>query len=234
MDNLLKILYPPRCPACREPMEDDGSLIHPECRGRFKLIEEPRCFKCGRHISEEGKALCPECEEKKHSYQYGFPLFEYNETATNAMIDYKKNGWKSHGDFFAEEMARGLASYIKRQKPEVLVPVPITKSRYNERGFNQSEYIAYKLSEKLGIPVDSDILVRTGKAVQQKALSGKERKENRFYGIECTCEKLPYRRICLVDDVYTTGGTLNACTEALLAAGAVEVGFMTVFAAYLS
>lgn len=211
-------------------MEDDGSLIHPECRGRFKLIEEPRCFKCGRHISEAESALCPECKDKKHGYIYGFPLYEYNETASNAMIDYKKNGWKSHGDFFAEEMEVRLAGYIKRQKPEVLVPVPITKGRYNERGFNQSEYLADKLGEKLGIPVDSGILIRTGKAVQQKSLSGKERKENRFYGIECACEQVSYRSICLVDDVYTTGGTLNACTEALLAVGAVEVGFMTIFA----
>ena len=214
-------------------MEDDGSLIHPECRGRFKLIEEPRCFKCGRHISEAESALCPECKEKKHGYVYGFPLYEYNETASNAMIDYKKNGWKSHGDFFAEEMADRLAGYIKRQKPEVLVPVPITKDRYNERGFNQSEYLAEKLGEKLGIPVDSAILIRTGKAVQQKSLSGKERKENRFYGIECACVQVPYRSICLVDDVYTTGGTLNACTEALLGAGAVEVGFMTIFAGHM-
>lgn len=214
-------------------MEDDGSLIHPECRGRFKLIEEPRCFKCGRHISEAESALCPECKEKKHGYVYGFPLYEYNETASNAMIDYKKNGWKSHGDFFAEEMADRLAGYIKRQKPEVLVPVPITKGRYNERGFNQSEYLADKLGEKLGIPVDSAILIRTGKAVQQKSLSGKERKENRFYGIECACVQVPYRSICLVDDVYTTGGTLNACTEALLGAGAVEVGFMTIFAGHM-
>lgn len=214
-------------------MEDDGSLIHPECRGRFKLIEKPRCFKCGRHISEAESALCPECKEKKHGYVYGFPLYEYNETASNAMIDYKKNGWKSHGDFFAEEMADRLAGYIKRQKPEVLVPVPITKARYNERGFNQSEYLAEKLGEKLGIPVDSAILIRTGKAVQQKSLSGKERKENRFYGIECACVQVPYRSICLVDDVYTTGGTLNACTEALLGAGAVEVGFMTIFAGHM-
>ena len=214
-------------------MEDDGSLIHPECRGRFKLIEEPRCFKCGRHISEAESALCPECKDKKHGYIYGFPLYEYNETASNAMIDYKKNGWKSHGDFFAEEMADRLAGYIKRQKPEVLVPVPITKDRYNERGFNQSEYLAEKLGEKLGIPVDSAILIRTGKAVQQKSLSGKERKENRFYGIECACVQVPYRSICLVDDVYTTGGTLNACTEALLGAGAVEVGFMTIFAGHM-
>ena len=214
-------------------MEDDGSLIHPECRGRFKLIEEPRCFKCGRHISEAESALCPECKDKKHGYVYGFPLYEYNETASNAMIDYKKNGWKSHGDFFAEELAVRLAGYIKRQKPEVLVPVPITKGRYNERGFNQSEYLADKLGEKLGIPVDSGILIRTGKAVQQKSLSGKERKENRFYGIECACVQVPYRSICLVDDVYTTGGTLNACTEALLGAGAVEVGFMTIFAGHM-
>jgi len=233
LDNLLKILYPPRCPACREPMEDDGSLIHPECRKLFKPIEGPRCFKCGRHISEAESALCAECKEKKHGYIYGFPLFEYNETARNAMIDYKKNGWKSHGDFFALEMAAGLSGYIKRQKPEVLIPVPVTKARYNERGFNQSEYLADKLGEKLGIPVDGRLLKRTGKAVQQKSLSGRERKENRTYGIECTCEHVPYRRICLIDDVYTTGGTLNACTKALLDAGAVEVGFMTVFAGHM-
>ncbi|MCR4624800.1 MAG: ComF family protein [Lachnospiraceae bacterium] len=234
MDNLLKMIFPPRCPACREPMEDDGSYIHPECEKAFKLITEPRCFKCGRHMEEAEKALCPECESKTHMYSYGFPLFEYNDTAQKAMIDYKKNGWKRNGEYFASEIVKHLSGQIKRMKPEVLVPVPITKKRLGERGFNQSEYLAIKIGEKLGIPVEPGLLKRTGAAVQQKKLSGTARKENTDYGIECTSDNVSYRRICIIDDVYTTGGTINACASALMEAGAVETGFVTAFAVYLS
>ena len=229
MAKLQNFLYPLRCPACRDIIEDDELYIHPECRDRFSLITEPRCFKCGRTLQEENCDICPECREKHHSYEYGLVLYKYNDTAQAAMIDYKKNGIRRNGDFFAKEAVKELGRLLKQIDPEVLVPVPITDQRLRERGFNQSEYLAEHLGNALGISVDSDVLFRTKGKKDQKKLSRAERLKNTEHLFEVV-DDLPYKRICIVDDVYTTGSTVDGCTKALRAKGAEEVGFLTIFA----
>ena len=227
MSNILNLLFPPRCPACRKVMEDDKELIHPECRKAFKPIIEPRCFKCGKHIQEAEEAICPECREKGHSYTYGFSVFEYNDAARGAMLDFKKNGWRKNGDFFAAEAIKNLGKLLKRMDPEVLIPVPVSRRRLNERGFNQSEYIARIIGDALNIPVDNELLIRkSGKT--QKELSRKERMANALKSFECS-EPARYKRVCIIDDVYTTGNTVEGCTRALMDAGVQETGFLTIF-----
>jgi len=226
LNNIINFLYPDRCPACRRVIEGQ-EYLHPECGNAFKTIKEPRCFKCGRRLDTEETDICFQCRENKHSYEYGFAVFEYNETARNAMIDYKKNGWRRNGDFFADEAVKNIGSLLAGMKPEVLIPVPVTKQRRGERGFNQSEYIAERVGERLNIPVDTDILVRRGK-LQQKTLSASERRENAKTAFECVGE-VPYRRVCIVDDVYTTGSTIEGCSLALKRAGVEETGFMVIF-----
>ena len=229
LNNISKLLFPNRCPACGDVMEDDGTYIHEECRRYFRLIREPRCFKCGRTLADSEDDICSECRKKRHSYKYGLSLFEYNETARRSMIDFKGKGIRRNGDFYADEMTYELGALIKRFSPQVLVPVPITKRKLYERGFNQSEYIAGILGKKLDIPVDCDILYRTGKGNKsQKQLSGRERSGIKDSGFECV-DDMPYRDVCIIDDVYTTGNTIESCTRALMRAGAVNVGFVTVF-----
>ena len=228
MSDLLKILFPPRCPACRKVMEDDGSYIHEECLSKFRMITEPRCFKCGRHMKSAEEAFCAECQKKDHHYSYGFSLYEYNETARLSMIDFKGNGIRRNGDFFINGVVKELGARIKRMGPEVFIPVPITRKRKNERGFNQAEYLAKGIGERLNIKTDSDILYRINGSTEQKKLSGRERAASSYKGFEAV-DDMPYNKICLVDDVYTTGSTLEGCTRALVKAGGGEVGFVTVF-----
>ena len=228
MGNIFKFLYPPRCPACRQVMEEDGTYIHPECRGAFKTIGEPRCYKCGRRLWDPESDICSGCRQKKHSYGYGLALYEYNEVAQRAMLDYKSEGIRRNGDFFASEAVNVLGRLIKRLDPEVLVPVPITDRKMRIRGFNQSEYLAEKIGGALNIPVDTDILFRTGEKAEQKKLSGRERLK--IVSVSFTAvDDNPYKRICLVDDVYTTGSTMEGCTRALMSKGAKDVGFVVIF-----
>ena len=228
MGNLIKFLYPSRCPACNRVMEEDGTYIHYECRKSFKTIGDPRCFKCGRKLLDPETDICPECRKKKHSYEYGLALYEYNDVARRAMLDFKGQGIKRNGDFFASEAVKVLGAVIKRMAPEVLVPVPISSRRLGKRGFNQSEYLAERIGRALDIPVDADILYRVGEDKEQKRLSGKERARNAQKSFEAVDDN-PYRRICIVDDVYTTGSTMEGCTKALVSSGAKEVGFVVIF-----
>jgi len=227
LSNILNFLFPPRCPACRKVTEDEKELIHEECRSAFKLIKEPRCFKCGKHILDREETICQECREKRHSYSYGFAVFEYNDTASKAMLDFKKNGWRRNGDFFAKEAVKNLGQLIKSMNPDVLIPVPITGRRLRERGFNQSEYLAERIGKELNISVDKETLIRKSGRTQ-KELSRSERMINAPSAFECI-KKPGYRSACIVDDVYTTGSTIEGCTGALLRAGVREIGFITIF-----
>lgn len=229
-DTLLSVLYPQRCPACRDVIENDGSLIHDECRKLFRIIAAPRCFKCGRHIEDSETALCPECSKKNHSYDYGFAALEYNSTAKKAMTDFKFNGWRQNSDYFAETAARAIGNELKAYSPEVLVPVPVTGRRLHERGFNQAELLAKKLGLLLNIPVDAGLLVKeANKNVQQKKLSARERNVNARLAFECAGSG-GYHRVCIVDDIYTTGSTVDSCAVALKKAGIAEVGFVAICA----
>ena len=231
MSNILNFLFPPRCPACRRIMEDETELIHNECRKAFRIIKEPRCFKCGRHMADPEETICPDCKKKGHGYSYGFAVFEYNDTAQKAMIDYKKNGWRKNGDFFAAEAVKNFGRQIKNMKPEVLIPVPVTDKKLKRRGFNQSEYLAERIGESLDIPVDAGILIRrSGKA--QKELSRQERTVNALSAFECMHET-EYKRVCIIDDVYTTGSTIEGCSRALMSAGVKETGFIVIFSSDL-
>lgn len=229
-DTLLSLLYPPRCPACRRPKENDGVPIHDECRSLFKLIKEPRCLKCGRTVEAEDRTICPECAKKKHCYDYGLAVMEYNSTARRAMTDYKFEGWRGNADYFAEEAVRSFRDILLQYAPEVLIPVPVTGRRLRERGFNQAELLAVKIGESLGIPVDTELLKKTTKLnLQQKKLSARERRVNARLAFTAAGES-EYRRICLIDDIYTTGSTLDSCAAALKRAGAQEVGFLVICA----
>lgn len=227
-DGLLALLYPPRCPACRRLMESDGTLIHEECRSLMKRIMAPRCLKCGRHIEDEETALCSACVGKRHAYDYGFAAIEYNSCAKQAMVDFKFNCWKDNSAYFIREAVEAYGEELKMYAPEILVPVPVSKRRLRERGFNQAQLLAEGLGEALNIPVRSDLLRKeSGSNVQQKKLSARDRRINA--GSSFFCEnQISYKKICIIDDIYTTGSTMDSCARALKKAGAAEVGFAVI------
>ena len=132
-----------------------------------------------------------------------------------------------YSDFFAAEAIKNLGKLLKRMDPEVLIPVPVSRRRLNERGFNQSKYIARLIGEALDVPVDNELLVRK-RGRTQKELSRKERMANALRAFECS-GPVDYKRVCIIDDVYTTGNTVEGCTRALMDAGVQETGFLTIF-----
>ena len=118
---------------------------------------------------------------------------------------------------------------IRRMDVDAIVPVPIHRSRRRKRGFNQAEILAEILGKKLGIPVEPELLKRNRKTVPQKELSPSERLKNLTGAF--LAESLPddKKRILLVDDIYTTGSTLEACARVLKNAGAEVVYFVVIF-----
>ena len=143
---------------------------------------------------------------------------------------FKYGGWHAMGASLAERMARLTWPRDVTEERAALIPVPLSESRYRERGYNQSERIASALASRWKIPVWADVLVRTRATQTQTRLTPDERLANvsgAFRVPASAVRALQGAHLVLVDDVVTTAATLNACAAALCAGGARIVSYVT-------
>lgn len=228
---LLSLLYPRRCPICGDIAVPRGSLSCDTCRDVLWVIREPRCKKCGKPIEREEQEYCYDCMEHPFQYRRGISLWVYNKTMKRSIADFKYHGRKEYADFYVSELVSHHSDWIMKIRPDVLVPVPIHPSRLKVRGFNQADLLAQKLGKALSIPVSSDLLVRTRKTLPQKGLNEKERRKNlaEAFGVnDGALHTLGHiRRVILIDDIYTTGSTIDACAKVLIHKGNMDVYFLS-------
>lgn len=226
---LLDALFPRRCPVCGDIVMPKGELICPSCRGQLSYVQSPYCLKCGKEVLSRSVEYCFDCSRHPHSFEYGIALLNYNEAAARSMAAVKYRNKREYLDFFAEEAARRCGSHLTAMEADCLVPVPVHPSRLKSRGFNQAQVLAEKLGTILGLPVCPGLLRRNKKTEPQKELNPRERLRN----LEQAFAADPYQageieRAILVDDIYTTGSTIEACTRALRQAGVKKVYFFAV------
>ncbi len=229
---LIDMLYPVRCPVCREIVVPKGQRICGGCRDKLRLIEDPRCKKCSKPVEFEEQEYCSDCERKTFQYVRGFSVWVYDSVMKDSIADYKYRNKKENAKFYLEELVRHYGEAIRKLAPDALVPVPIHRSKYKVRGYNQADILARGIGKQLGIPVMSELLVRVKKTLPQKQLDDKERLENLKKAFcmnlrEADRYDKRLNRILLVDDIYTTGSTVEACTGILLEYGVEEVYFVT-------
>lgn len=221
--DLLRVLYPRRCPVCHEVATPAGSWVCDTCTGKLPYIKEPCCKKCGKEVQREEQEYCHDCQKTTHSYTAGRAVFAYDSVMQASIAAFKYKGRQEYAEFYGRETARLYEKQMKRWEAEVLVPVPIHKSRYRERGYNQAGLLADQISKYTNIPVDETLLVRMRKTKAQKALSTKERTKNLQDAFQLGKNVVQYKRIVLVDDIYTTGSTADACARVLKEGGAEQV-----------
>lgn len=195
------------------------------------VIEEPRCKKCSKPIEDEEAEYCYDCNQKQFHYEAGYALWIYDEVAKKSIGHYKYSGRREYIDFYAEEFLKKFKDKLLQLNANVLVPVPLHISKQRQRGFNQAQLFAEKLSMELKVPVCSDIIIRKRKTTPQKELSNKERflnLEQAFcIGKMDTWQSKEFEKVILVDDIYTTGSTIEACTKVLISAGVKKVYFVS-------
>ena len=225
LEAALGVVYPRRCPVCREIAEPVGEMICPECRKKLSYIQGPVCFRCGKPLAAETKEYCADCGRKKRSFTQGTALLRYQTKdglTRRILMELKYGNRREYADALAEEMALRQGEKIRRWQVQALVPVPVHPSRKRERGYNQAELLAKKLGERLEVPV-SRCLNRRKKTMPQKELNERQRFENLLEAFEPSEEAKKWKRVALVDDIYTTGSTAEACTRALRKAGIEKV-----------
>lgn len=223
----LNIFFPRFCLNCQR----EGSYLCQDCLSLIDISNYQYCPFCKKpKIVLDGKT-CYFCKKKKKLTGL-FSAASYQNFIIKKLICQFKY------EPFIKELAEPLASLIiqhfqllenslpfsRDRSNFVLIPVPLSKKRKRWRGFNQAEEIAHYLSLYLKIPLFSDVLVKSKETLPQVKLSAKEREENIKGVFVCQNENLiKNKRILLVDDVFTTGSTMEECAIVLKKAGAKEV-----------
>ena len=252
-ENLLQLLFPRRCPVCGQIVLPEGALICAGCVRKLHFIRQPSCKKCGAELISDREEYCPECKRHQRSFESGVALIRYNDAAQKSMAAIKYKNRREYLDFYAEAIVRRYGYFFARHKDAVLVPVPVHPARLRSRGFNQAGELAVRLGRLSGLSVNETMLVRTRKTAPQKELGPEERlrnlrkafavREGRSSGLLQklvirssavrqlsdwhSCTALP-ATVILVDDIYTTGSTIEACTRVLKGAGVRQVYFVSI------
>ena len=222
------LLYPETCVVChRIPDGADDEKMCSECRKKIPFIEEPRCKRCSKPLADMESELCGDCEGHTFYVERGAALYPYNEWMQKAVRNIKYQGELAGCSYFGKQMAERYRSWLEQISPEVIVPVPIHEKKMRFRGFNQAALLAKEVGERLEIPVEENYLIRTENTSPQKGLGRTERMRNLQSGFQVHDEVSGrYHRILLVDDIYTTGATLEACARALKKAGTERIYFL--------
>ena len=217
---MLDLLYPKRCPVCLSVLPPGGRLIHDPCREKIRTVREPVCYKCGKPLLSEETEYCGNCRKHMPLFETCIAWAEYASRYTRRMLmQVKYYGDCQLLDFPCQDLAEKYRDRVSSWQAETLIPVPVHKSRLRTRGYNQAEEIALRLGEVWHLPVDADYLTRTGKTAAQKELNDSERQANLMHAFQAAPDHKRYDTVILVDDIYTTGSTMAACTRVLLASG---------------
>ena len=145
-----------------------------------------------------------------------------------SIYQFKYKNRRIYGEFYAKEMARLYGNLIRFWGVEVIVPIPLHRRKKRLRGYNQAAVIAKQLGKIMGIPVDCNSIVRNRYTRPQKELNDKERKQNLKQAFTVTNKWKKYKRVLLIDDIYTTGSTIDTVAEELKKNGVQKVWFLTI------
>lgn len=228
---ILDIIYPVRCPVCGEIVIPKGERICAVCRTKLPYINGPRCMKCSKPLELEEKEYCSDCEHKKYTFDKGYAVWVYNNDMRHSIAEFKYHNKREYAKFYIDEILRLYGKLLLKLAPDVIVPVPLHRSKYQKRGFNQADVLARGIGKTLGLTVLSKLLIRTKKTLPQKKLSDKERFQNlrdAFAFNEAELNRYGKRitTVLLVDDIYTTGSTIEACTNVFKSKGVTRVYFL--------
>jgi ComF family protein len=212
--------FPRRCVGCGKA----GKFLCPDCLRKLPRLVGPLCPKCGR--PQASGIVCPSCRQRQIGIDGIRSPFRFDEVIRKAIHQLKYRNLKAISPCLAEL----LADYL-RSNPlpgEALVSVPLHPRRLRERGYNQSDLLARDLARRIELPVLGDCLMRVNQArPQARAADVDERRRNVVGAFVCREEKVDGKQIIIIDDVCTSGATLESCAAALKNKGAMSVWGLT-------
>jgi len=217
---LVDLLLPPRCGGCHLP----GSWLCDICRRRIRRLEEPLCRRCGAEI-DSPRVSCG-CKGRLRALARLRSAVAYEGPVESAVHRFKYQGWRRLAAPLAQLLAERLV--VEGLAASTVVPVPLHRERQRQRGFNQSDLLARELMRRLDLREPPGRLVRIRPTLPQVGNDRLHRWQNVRDAFAWRGPDLEGRSLMVVDDVATTGATLEACASALKLAGAGPVIGVTV------
>lgn len=231
---LLDLVFAPVCAACSAPVStaEPDRLVCRVCWSRIREVPAPRCARCWTPLApgRDPGPRCATCRDLPAAIRVVRSAFVMGEVARNLVHSLKYRGWSALGEPLGRRMASLPFPLDVEEEARVVVPVPTSRTRARERGYDQAALLAASFASRTGRTVMHGVLVRTRDAATQTALHPDERRANVAGAFAVPAERrgdLRGEHVLLVDDVWTTGATAVACAQALLEGGARVVSVAT-------
>ena len=217
----MDLVYPLYCGGCGT----SGHALCERCIDTFLYVEEESsCPVCGMPVGT--RSVCGKCLFEKNVFEEGLYGFYYENRLRDAIHSFKFSGRKDVGKLLVSLIEERIVAFSA--KFDCIIPLPVTEKRLRERGFNQALLLVRELSRRTGIPYRMNVLQKKRPTLPQVQLSGVEREKGVRKSFDILSgEELEGKTILLVDDVYTTGATVNECSKVLLGAGAARIDVFT-------
>lgn len=230
MMGFLDFFYPARCPGCDGILEtgEKKSGFCRKCAPKIRMVGDAQCLKCGRPLANAADEYCPDCAKKKHAFGQGKGVFCYEGPMKPAMYRFKYGNRRGYGRIFADVAARRYGAWLRRAGVDCIVPVPMFSRKKRLRGYNQAEAFARELGHILGVPVEARALRRVRMTLPQKGLNYAQRKYNLKNAFKLWKSSVKSKSILIVDDIYTTGSTMDEASRVLKGGGAGKIYCLSV------
>lgn len=225
---LLTFIYPKTCMSCDTLLNYNAKIeLCDNCAKDFNPYRGNRCITCDRPIDNTGE--CSICKSEKIYFEKGYCVYPYARAVRNTILNFKFKNMALYYTYLGSKMTEYYFEYIM-ESYDYITAVPIHKKKLKVRGYNQAELLAEYISEQINIPYCT-VLKRTVNTKPQNALNKKERVvniKNAFSLIDNI--NIKNKSILIVDDIFTTGTTINECCKVLKKAGAFKVDFLSLSA----
>ncbi|MCR4999608.1 MAG: ComF family protein [Lachnospiraceae bacterium] len=220
----LDLLFPPRCVGCDEVLSEENrkSGFCNKCKENIHPVVEPLCRKCGKQILIEEAEYCRDCLRLPHHYNQGRGVFSYEGPMKDGMYRLKYGNRREYAKTIIRVALEQHEDWLRHMRPEVIVPVPVHPKKLRKRGYNQAEVLARELSNKTGIPVEP-LVERRVDTLPLKELTPEKRRKNLKNAFNIRKNGVKFKKVLIIDDIYTTGATVDAIAKLLLDSGAEEV-----------
>ncbi|MBI4778092.1 ComF family protein [Candidatus Desantisbacteria bacterium] len=230
---LFNLIFPAECSLCPNPLETMRQrYICSDCLNKIKPIELPICEKCGKPLSPSFNLvqhpLCRQCRTMRRYFTSARAVGTYENVLKKAIWLFKYEGKTGLQETLGSLMVDRIRCLGWNEGIDIIVPVPLHKTKLKSRGYNQSDILAAFMSKKLGIPVSRNNLKRIKATTTQASLKRSQRIKNihNAFSIKQP-EKFSGKRILLIDDVFTTGATSNECSRILKQASSSGIFVLT-------
>ena len=235
-EGFLNLIYPLSCQNCGRPIkESKGYSLCDDCLKLIKLISPPYCYRCGKPFSGEvdfeEKAICADCLTKKRPYYFTRSVAYYQGVLREGvhLLKYQKQVKlvQPLGNLLVSYLAKN--DFIMIREIDLVVPVPLFKEDCLKRGFNQSSLLAKYVADYFSLYFSEDLLIKDKMNLSQVGLSKTERKKNvrKVYTLNTYFSLEGLSNILLIDDIFTTGATIDACCRELKKTGVEKLYVLT-------